>query len=137
MSKTYLVYRCKTGEAVKKPEAVISLWDEDFPRFSEILDDATASRPDKARQEGEYWELVRKEDADPYDWEKVVAPIKKQDSDPLGDMWRERAKIEKLLAEGASVEQAMSVMTPFSHTFRYESEAPKNLIPTMDDVNSK
>ncbi len=136
MSRTYLVYRCTEGEVVKKPEAVISLWDEDLSRFSEILDEATAGRPDKARKAGEYWELVRKEDADPYDWEKVVKPIKNKEHDPLGDMWRERAKMEKLMAEGATVEQALQVMTPFSHTFRYESEAPNTLIPSMDEIKS-
>jgi hypothetical protein len=136
MSRSYLVYRCTKGEVIKKPEAVISLWDEDLPRFSEILDEATANRPDKARKENEYWEIVTKDKADPYDWEKVVKPIKNKDHDPLGDMWRERAKIEKLMAEGATLEQALQVMTPFSHTFRYESETPKNLIPNMDDVKS-
>lgn len=136
MSRSYLVYRCTKGEVIKKPEAVISLWDEDLPRFSDILDEATANRPGKARKENEYWEIVVKEKADPYDWEKVVRPIKNKEHDPLGDMWRERAKIEKLMAEGASLEQAMQVMTPFSHTFRYESEQPKNLIPSMDEVKS-
>ena len=125
MSRSYLVYRCKKGEVLKKPEAVIALWDEDLPRFSEILDEATASRPSKARKPDEYWEIVAKEKADPYDWEKVVAPVKK-----------ERAKIEKLLEEGASLEQALDVMTPFSHTFRYESEAPKELLPKMGEVES-
>jgi len=136
MSRAYLVYRCKEGEVLKKPEAVINLWDEDVPRFSEILDEATASRADKARRPGEYWEIVAKDQADPYDWEKVVGPIKGKEHDPLGDMWREKAKIEKLMAEGATLEQALEVMTPFSHTFRYESEAPNNLIPSMDDVKS-
>lgn len=136
MSRTYLVYRCMHGEAIKKPEAVITLWDEDVPRFSEILDESTAARPDKARKPGETWEIVTKEKADPYDWEKVVKPIKNKEHDPLGDMWRERAKIEKLMAEGATLEQALEVMTPFSHTFRYESEPPKNLIPSMDEVKS-
>ncbi|GAB6110291.1 hypothetical protein [Desulfomicrobium escambiense] len=136
MSRAYLVYRCKEGEVLKKPEAVINLWAEDVPRFSEILDEATASRADKARRPGEYWEIVTKEQADPYDWEKVVGPIKNKEHDPLGDMWREKAKIEKLMAEGATLEQALEVMTPFSHTFRYESEGPKNLIPSIDDVNS-
>ncbi len=136
MSRTYLVYRCMEGEVVKKPEAVISLWDEDLSRFSEILDEATAGRPDKARKDGESWELVRKEDADPYDWEKVVGTVKNKEHDPLGDMWRERAKMEKLIAEGATVEQALEVMTPFSHTFRYESEAPNTLIPSMDEIKS-
>ena len=51
-------------------------------------------------------------------------------------MWRERAKVEKLLEEGATLEQALDVMTPFSHTFRYESEAPENLLPSMEDVKS-
>lgn len=136
MSKAYLVYRCTKGEVVKKPEAVISLWDEDLPRFTEILDQAASARPGKARQTGEYWELVPKEEADPYDWEKVVKPIKNKEHDPLGDMWRERAKMEKLLAEGATLEQALEVMTPFSHTFSYESEAPKNSIPSMDEIKS-
>lgn len=136
MSRSYLVYRCTEGEIIKQPEAVITLWDEDLDRFSEILDEATASRPDKVRKENEYWEIVAKEKADPYDWEKVVRPIKNKEHDPLGDMWRERAKIEKLMAEGATLEQAMQVMTPFSHTFRYESEQPKNLIPNMDEVKS-
>ena len=137
MSKSYLVYRCKKGEVLKQPEAVISLWDEDLPRFTEILDEATATtRPDKKRQDGEYWELVSKDKADPYDWEKVVRPIKNKEHDPLGDMWRERGKIEKLITEGATMEQALQVMTPFSHTFRYESEAPENLLPTMDEVQS-
>ena len=136
MSRAYLVYRCKEGEVLKKPEAVINLWDEDVPRFSEILDEATASRADKMRKPGEYWEIVAKDQADPYDWEKVVGPIKNKEHDPLGDMWREKAKIEKLMAEGATLEQALEVMTPFSHTFRYESEAPNNLIPSMDDVKS-
>lgn len=136
MSKIYLVYRCTEGEVVKKPEAVISLWDEDLPRFSEILDESTAGRPGKARKAGESWELVRKEDADPYDWEKVVGSVKNKEHDPLGDMWRERAKMEKLIAAGATVQQALEVMTPFSHTFRYESEAPKNLIPSMDEITS-
>ena len=54
MSRSYLVYRCRTGEAIKKPEAVIALWDEDVPRFSEILDEAASARPDRARKEGEY-----------------------------------------------------------------------------------
>lgn len=136
MSRSYLVYRCKKGEVLKKPEAVISLWDEDLPRSTEILDEAASSRPDKVRREGEYWELVRKEDADPYDWEKVVGAIKNKEHDPLGDMWRERAKMEKLMAEGATVEQALQVMTPFSHTFRYESEPPKNILPSMDEIKS-
>ena len=136
MSRSYLVYRCKEGEVLNKPEAVISLWDEDLPKFTEILDEATASRPDKARQKDEYWELVRKEDADPYDWEKVVGAIKNKEHDPLGDMWRERAKMEKLMEEGATLEQALEVMTPFSHTFRYEAEGPKKLIPNMGEVES-
>ena len=55
-----------------QPEAVIALWDEDVPRFSEILDEAASARPDRARKEGEYWKIVLKEKADPYDWEKVV-----------------------------------------------------------------
>lgn len=136
MSQSYLVYRCTKGQAIKKPEAVIALWDEDVPRFSEILDQATEKRPDKARKENEYWEIVAKDEADPYDWEKVVQPIKNQEHDPLGDMWRERAKIEKLMEEGATLEEAMEIMTPFSHTFRYESKKPKNLLPTMDEVKS-
>ena len=136
MSRSYLVYRCKKGEVLKKPEAVIALWDEDLPRFSEILDEATASRPSKSRKSDEYWEIVAKEKADPYDWEKVVAPVKNKEHDPLGDMWKERAKIETLLEEGATLEQALDVMTPFSHTFRYESEAPKDLLPKMGEVES-
>ncbi|NLW82028.1 MAG: hypothetical protein GXY42_10205 [Desulfovibrionales bacterium] len=136
MSKAYLVYRCTEGEVVKKPEAVVSLWDEDLPRFTEILDEAASARPDKVRKAGEYWELVPKEEADPYDWEKVVKPIKNKEHDPLGDMWRERAKMEKLMAEGATLEQALEVMTPFSHTYSYESEAPKNRIPSMDEIKS-
>lgn len=136
MSRSYLVYRCRTDEAVKKPEAVIALWDEDVPRFSDILDEAAAVRPERARKEGEYWEIVVKEKADPYDWEKVVKPIRNKEHDPLGDMWKERSKIQKLMDEGATLEQAMQVMTPFSHTFRYESETPKNLLPRMDDVKS-
>lgn len=136
MSKPYLVYRCKEGEVIKKAEAVINLWDEDLPRFSEILDEATAARPNKARKPGEFWEIVPKDKADPYDWEKVVSPMKNKEHDPLGDMWKERAKIEKLMAEGATLEQALEIMTPFSHTFRYESEAPKDLLPSMDDVKS-
>ena len=86
MSRSYLVYRCRTGEAIKKPEAVIALWDEDVPRFSEILDEAASARPDRARKEGEYWEIVLKEKADPYDWEKVVKPIRNKEHDPLDDM---------------------------------------------------
>jgi len=136
MSRTYLVYRCKEGEVLKKPEAVINLWDEDLSRFTEILDEAASSRPSKVRQAGEYWELVPKDQADPYDWEKVVGPMKNKDHDPLGDMWKERAKVEKLMEEGATLEQALEVMTPFSHSFRYESEPPKNLLPDMEDVNS-
>lgn len=136
MSQSYLVYRCSKGEAIKKPEAVIALWDEDLPRFSEILDEATSSRPDKKRNPGEYWEIVSKDKADPYDWEKVVQPIKNKEHDPLGDMWKERAKIEKLVEEGASLDQALQIMTPFSHTFRYESKAPDNLLPSMDEVKS-
>lgn len=136
MSRSYLVYRCTKGEAIKTPEAVIALWDEDLPRFSEILDEATAQRPDKARKENEFWEIVAKDKADPYDWEKVVQPIKNKEHDPLGDMWRDRAKIEKLMEQGATLEQAMEVMTPFSHSFRYESDAPKNLLPNMDEVKS-
>jgi hypothetical protein len=136
MSRSYLVYRCKKGEALKKPEAVIALWDEDLPRFSEILDEATASRPSKARKPDEYWEIVAKEKADPYDWEKVVNPVKNKEHDPLGDMWKERAKIEKLLEEGATLEQALDVMTPFSHTYSYESEAPKDLLPNMSEIKS-
>ena len=57
MSRSYLVYRCKEGELLKKPEAVIALWDEDLNRFSEILDEATASRPSKSRKPGEYSQL--------------------------------------------------------------------------------
>lgn len=136
MSRPYLVYRCKEGEVLKKPEAVISLWDEDLPRFTEILDEATAGHPKRVRREGEYWELVPKDKADPYDWDKVVGPVKNKEHDPLGDMWRERAKIEKLIEAGASLEEAMQAMTPFSHTFRYESESPKDLLPNMDDVQS-
>jgi hypothetical protein len=136
MSKSYLVYRCKEGEVLKKPEAVINLWDEDLPRFSEILDEATAARPDKARKPGECWEIGPKDNADPYAWEQVGTPMKNKEHDPLGDMWKERARIEKLMAEGATMEQALEIMTPFSHTFRYESEPPKNLIPDMDDVKS-
>ena len=136
MSRAYLVYRCKEGEVLKKPEAVINLWDEDVPRFSEILDEATASRADKMRKPGEYWEIVAKDQADPYDWEKVVGSVKNKEHDPLGDMWREKAKIEKLMDEGATLEQALEVMTPFSHTFRYESGAPADLLPSMDDVKS-
>ncbi len=134
MSKSYLVYRCKEGEVLKKPEAVINLWEEDLPRFSEILDEAAASRPDKVRKPGEFWEVVSKENADPYDWAKVVAPMKNKEHDPLGDMWKERARIEKLVAEGVPLEQALEIMTPFSHTFQYESDKPKNLIPDMDDA---
>lgn len=134
MSRPYLVYRCKKGEVLKKPEAVIALWDEDLPRFSEILDEATAGHPGRVRQEGEYWEVVSKDKADPYDWEKVIGPVKNKEHDPLGDMWREKAKIEKLIEEGATLEQAMQVMTPFSHTFRYESEPPKDLLPKMEDL---
>lgn len=136
MSRSYLVYRCMEGEVIKKPEAVIALWDEDVPRFTEILDEAASARPEKMRKPGEYWEIVGKDKADPYDWEKVVKPIKNKEHDPLGDMWKERAKIEKLIAEGATLEQALEVMTPFSHTFRYESEAPSNLLPSMDEVQS-
>jgi len=79
---------------------------------------------------------VTKEKADPYDWEKVVKPMQNKEHDPLGDMWKERAKIEKLMEEGATLEQALEVMTPFSHTFRYESESPKNILPGMDEVES-
>jgi len=127
------------GEVLKKPEAVIALWDEDLSRFAEILDEATASHPARARKPGEYWEIVSKDKADPYDWEKVVAPVKNKEHDPLGDMWKERAKIEKLLAEGATLEQALDVMTPFSHTYSYEAKAPKTpkgLLPSMDEVES-
>lgn len=134
MSKSYLVYRCKEGEVLKKPEAVINLWEEDLPRFSDILDEAAASRPDKVRKAGETWEIVPKELADPYDWEKVVSPMKNKEHDPLGDMWKERARIEKFVEEGATLEQALELMTPFSHTYQYESEKPKNLLPDMDDV---
>ncbi len=136
MSRSYLVYRCIKDEAIKTPEAIIALWDEDLPRFTEILDEATAQRPDKTRKENEYWEIVAKDQADPYDWEKVVGPMKNKEHDPLGDMWRDRAKIEKLVEQGATLEQAMDVMTPFSHSFRYESEAPKNLLPNMDEIKS-
>jgi len=38
------------------------------------------------------------------------------------------------VAEGATLEQAMEVMTPFSHTFRYESAEPENLLPSMDEI---
>lgn len=140
MSRSYLVYRCKEGELLKKPEAVIALWDEDLTRFSEILDEATASRPSKSRKPGEYWEIVSKDKADPYDWEKVVAPVKNKEHDPLGDMWKERAKVERLLAEGATMEQALDVMTPFNHTYSYEveeSKKTKNLLPNMDEVESQ
>lgn len=137
MSRSYLVYRCKEGDVCKQPEAVINLWDEDVPRFSEILDQAAAKRPDKQRKPGEYWEIVAKAQADPYDWAKVVAPTKKQEHDPLGDMWRDRARVEKLLADGASLEQAMEVITPFSRTFRYESASPAAFLPNMDDVESE
>lgn len=136
MSKTYLVYRCKEGEVVKRPEAVINLWDEDVPRFVEILDEAASTRPDKVRKHGEYWEIVSKSEADPYDWEKVVGPMKNKEHDPLGDMWRERAKVEKLLAEGATMEQAMEVVTPFSHTYRYESAGRGKGLVAMEDVES-
>lgn len=136
MSRSYLVYRCTKGEVIKNPEAVIALWDEDLPRFAEILDEATAQHPHKARKENEYWQIVAKEQADPYDWEKVVQPIKNKEHDPLGDMWRDRAKIEKLMEQGATLEQAMQIMTPFSHTYSYETKAPKNLLPNMDEIES-
>ncbi len=127
----FLVYRCRQGDPIKAPEAVIALWPEEVPRFAEILDEAAAKRPGKERQAGEYWEIVAKEDADPYDWEKVTGALKRREHDPLGDMWRERARIEELVEQGMSLEEAMAIMTPLAHTLRYESAPPKALLPRL------
>lgn len=130
----FLVYRCTENDPIKRPEAVISLWPEDVPRFAEILDEAASQRPGKARKPGEYWEIVAKDDADPYDWEKVTGSLKRREHDPLGDMWRERARVERLVEQGVPLEEALAVMTPLAHTLRYESTPPKALLPRMEDA---
>jgi hypothetical protein len=130
--RPFLVYRCRTGEPIKHPEAVISLWPEDVPRFAAILDEAAALRPGKARQPGEYWEIVPKEEADPYDWDKVTGHLKRRPQDPLGDMWRERARIERLVEQGVPLEEALEVMTPLAHTMRYESAPAGAVLARLD-----
>lgn len=129
---SFLVYRCREDDPIKTPEAVIALWPEDVPRFAEILDEAAARRPGKARRPGEYWEIVAKDEADPYDWEKVTGALKRREHDPLGEMWRERARIERLVEQGVPLDEALDAMTPLAHTLRYESSQPAALLPRLD-----
>jgi hypothetical protein len=72
--KLYLVYRVKTdGERV--PEAIMSFADVDLPNAGNIYDSLVRDdNPEMARQEGETWEFVAREEADRADWEEIAPP---------------------------------------------------------------
>ena len=127
MSTPYLVYRCTKGDPIKKPEAVIMLWEDDVPRATEILDEACGGNPKRVRKENEYWEIVPKQDADPYDWNKVTAGMEKkaQAENSLAQMWKDRHKAEKIIEAGGDPEEALEAVTPLKQFVSYKKEMKK------------